>query len=73
MTSIVLTEEQAEVLKQSPQGVEIRGPKGEWLGVVNNHGWTDENVRVAKERLASPGSRHSTAEVLDYLRSLDAQ
>lgn len=73
MTAIVVTEEQAEIIRSSSKAVEVRGPRGEWLGVLSNHGFTDEDVRLAKEALASNSPRYTTAQVLEHLRSLESK
>jgi len=72
MTSIVVTEELAEIIKQAGQDIEIRSPKGEWLGVLSNHGCTEEDIRLAKQALASNSPRYTTAQVFEYLRSLES-
>lgn len=73
MTAIVVTEEQVEIIKNSPTGVEIRSPKGERLGVFTHHGVSEEDIRIALDRRASTSPRYTTAEVLAYLRSLEGK
>jgi hypothetical protein len=72
MTSIVVTKEQADIIK-SAKAIEVRGPHGEWLGVLSSHGFTEEDVRLAKEALASQSPRYTTAQVLEHLRSLESK
>ena len=72
MTSIVVTDEQAQIIKSSPKGVEIRSPKGECLGVLT-HGFTEEDIELAKKALASNSPRYTTAEVLQHLRTLETK
>lgn len=73
MTSIVLTPEQAEIVKGSLNAIEIRGPQGEWLGILSNPAVTEEDVRLAKESQASTSQRFTMPEVLAHLQSLETQ
>lgn len=77
MTHIVLDDEQAAVLANAASAVELRDRRGNPLGVVTpadgGHGFTEEEIREAKRRLAAGGPRYTTAEVLEHLRSLDAR
>jgi hypothetical protein len=71
MTSIVITEEQAQVIKSSVTGVEIRSPQGECLGILSAHGFTGEDIALAKLARNSKSPRYTTAQVLAHLQSLE--
>ena len=71
MTAIVVTEEQATIIKSSPTGVELRSPKGECLGIFKHHGWDEEDIQLALQRRASGGPYYTTAEVLAHIKSLE--
>lgn len=68
MPYIVLDEAQANVVSQAKGNVEIRDRNGKHLGYLA-HGFTDDDIRIARERAVSPSPRFSTAEVLDRLAS----
>lgn len=73
MTSIVVSAEQAEIIKNSPKGVEIRGPKGECLGVFQHHGVSEEDIRIALRRRASGGPYVTMTDVLAHLQTLESR
>jgi hypothetical protein len=74
MTTLVVTEEQASIIKQAGCEVEIVSPQGERLGVLSHLTSEDEeDIRIAKQRLASGGPWFTTAEVLSHLRSLESR
>jgi len=66
MPHITLDEAQARVVAQAKGVVEIRDNAGKHLGSVT-HGFTDEDIRLARERAASSAPRFTTAEVLNRL------
>ena len=70
MQHIVVDDQQAKLISEATEGVEIRDPRGRHLGYVA-HGFTEEDIAIAKQRLASDESRYTTQEVLDHLRSLE--
>ena len=70
MQHIVVDAQQARLISEATEGVEIRDPQGRHLGYVA-HGLTDEDLSIAKQRLASDEPRYTTLEVLDHLRSLE--
>jgi hypothetical protein len=70
MEHIVVNDQQAKLISEATESIEIRDATGEHLGYVA-HGLTDEDIAIAKQRLASDEPRYSTREVLDHLRSLD--
>ena len=74
MTSITVTEEQALIIKSTANSIEVRGPKGEWLGVLRHvDEETEEDIRIALKRRASGGPYYTTAEVLAHLQSLESE
>jgi hypothetical protein len=70
MHHIVVDDQQAKLISEATENVEIRDPRGKHLGYVA-HGFTDEDIAIAKERLASDEPRYTTQKVLDHLRSLE--
>jgi hypothetical protein len=69
MQHIVVDEQQARIISEATECVEIRDPQGRHLGYVA-HGFTGEDITIAKQRLASDERRYTTPEVLDHLQSL---
>ena len=67
---IVVDDRQAKIIAEATHCVEIRDRNGKHLGYVA-HGFTEEDLAVARRRLASDEPRHTTREVLDRLRSLE--
>jgi hypothetical protein len=72
MHQIVVDDQQAKLISEPTESVETRDPRGRHLGYVA-HGFTDEDVAIALDRLASNEPRHTTQEVLDHLRSLERE
>ena len=70
MQHIVVDDIQARIISESAGSIEIRDRSGKHLGYVA-HGFTDEDIVIAKRRMASAEPRYSTRQVLDYLESLD--
>jgi hypothetical protein len=70
MLQIVLTDEQAKVVATALKPVQVRDGQGNALGWINPV-WTEEDIAEAKRRLASDEPRYTTAQVLEYLRSLE--
>jgi len=69
MLHIVVDDQQAKLISEATESVEIRDPRGKHLGYVA-HGFTDEDIAIARQRIASGEPRSTTKEVLDHLRSL---
>ena len=67
---IVIDDQQAKIIAEATDWVEIRDRNGRHLGYVA-HGFTEEDLAVARRRLASGEPRRTTREVLDRLRSLE--
>ena len=55
--------EQAKIISQATGSVEIRDRQGKHLDYVA-HGFTGEDVAVAKQRQASDEPRHTTEQVI---------
>jgi hypothetical protein len=72
MQHIVVDDSQAKLITEATGTVEIRDARGKHLGyVLSAHVITNEDIAIAKERLASDAPRHTTQQVLDRLRSLE--
>ena len=67
---IVVDDQQAKLISEATESVEIHDPRGRHLGYVA-HGFTDEDIAIAKQRLASDEPRYTTQEVLDHLQALE--
>jgi hypothetical protein len=70
MLHIVVDDQQAKLIAEATEGIEIRDPRGNHLGYVV-HGFSEDDVVIARERLASEALRFTTREVLDHLQSLE--
>ena len=67
MPQIVVDDQQARIISEASETVEIRDRQGRRLGYVA-HGFTEEDITIAKERLTSNEPRYTTQEVLARLR-----
>lgn len=72
MTHIIVDDEQAKVIRESAASIEIRDRTGRHLGYVA-HGFSDEDIEIARQRRQSDEPRLTTAQVLEHLRSLGAK
>jgi hypothetical protein len=70
MSHIIVDDEQAKLISEATDRIEVYDAQGRCLGYVT-HGFTEEDVAVARARLASSQPRYTTQEVLDHLRSLE--
>jgi hypothetical protein len=70
MEHIVVDDRQAKLISEATESIEIRDARGAHLGYVA-HGFTDEEIAIAKDRLASDEPRYTTDKVLNHLRSLE--
>ena len=70
MPHIVVDDQQAKIISESAGSIEIRDRSGRQLGYVA-HGFTEEDVAVAKQRMASDEPRYTTRQVLDHIESLE--
>jgi hypothetical protein len=67
---IIVDDEQAKIIAESADGIEIRDRNGNRLGYIV-HGFTDEDIAIAKQRLGSDEPRFTTEQVIEHLRSLE--
>jgi hypothetical protein len=72
MVQIVATPDQAKILAESSESIEIIDANGKHLGVVERS-FTEEDIRIALERKNSTTPRRTTQQVLDRLKSLGDQ
>lgn len=72
MPYITVDDEQARIVSGVFEDVEIRDRQGRCLGYVT-HGFTEEDIAIAKQRLASDKPRYTTKQVLEYLQSLERE
>ncbi|TWU49032.1 hypothetical protein Poly51_49360 [Rubripirellula tenax] len=70
MVKVVATNDQAKLLAESNESVEFVDANGKRLGTLMRPP-SDEDIRIAKERIAGDGKRHTTDEVVTRLRSLE--
>jgi hypothetical protein len=70
MHHIIVDDEQAKLISEATDSVEIRDSRARHLGYVA-HVFTDEDIAVAKARLAADEPRYTTREVLEQLQSLE--
>jgi hypothetical protein len=70
MQHIVVDDEQAKLIAETTDPVQIRDRRGKHLGYVA-HGFTEEDIAIAKQRAASDQPCYTTQEVLDHLQSLE--
>ena len=69
MIRVVATEEQARRIVEARETVEIVDPLGNRLGYFARP-FSDEDLRIARERLASNEERRSTKTVVERLKSM---
>ena len=72
MPHIVVDDEQVQIIAAAKESVEVRDRNGKHRGYVT-HGFTEEDIGIAKQRLASDEPRYTTQEVLDHIRSLEQE
>jgi hypothetical protein len=70
MLHIVVSDEQARLIGESTDNVEIRDRNGNLLGYVA-HGFSEEDIAISRSRAASSQPRLTTPQVLSYLNSLE--
>lgn len=70
MVQVVATADQAKLFAEAKGSIEIVDPYGNRLGYFARP-FADEDIRIAKERLASNEPRLTTAEVLENLQKLE--
>ena len=67
---IVLNNGQARIISESAESVYMNDRSGKHLEDVV-HGFTDEDMAISKERMASDEPRYTTQEVVDHIQSWD--
>jgi hypothetical protein len=72
MVQIVATPDQAKLLAEANESVEIVDANGKRLGYFARP-FTNEDISIAKERLASDEPRYTTEQVLEHLRKLESE
>ena len=72
MTQIVLTEDQAQVLRQALEPIQVCDPNGRVLGCIAPQS-TLEHIEEARRRLASNQPRYTSQEVAAHLKALQAE
>lgn len=70
MIKIIAKDELLRELQRTDEVIEFVDANGKRLGTLVRPP-SDEDIRIAKERLAGDGKRYTTAEVIDHLRSLE--
>jgi hypothetical protein len=68
-----LTPEQAQVVAQAQQSVQVCDSNGNVLGHIEPIGFTQEEIAEAKRRLASDQPRYTSQQVLAHLRALEEE
>lgn len=72
MKHITVDDETAHAIVQATDSVEARDRQGRHLG-YSAPDFSDEDIAIAKQRLASNAPRYMTKEVFDHLRSLKTE
>ncbi len=70
MVQVVATNDQAKLLAESNECVEFVDSNGKRLGTLLRPP-SDEDIQIAKDRIAGDGTRYTTDEVVARLRSLE--
>lgn len=70
MLHIIVDDDQARLISQSAEEIEIRDRSGNHIGYVA-HGFAEADIAVAKQRMASSEARYTTQQVLTFLGSLE--
>jgi hypothetical protein len=72
MAHITIDDQQARIVLESTDQIEVRDRRGNRLGYVARS-FSAEEIAEAQQRLASGGPWYTTQQVLDHLRSLETQ
>ena len=70
MVQVIATADQAKLLLEAKESVEIVDANGKRLGTVVRPP-SDEDVQIAKQRIEQSGKRYTTEQVISHLRSLE--
>jgi hypothetical protein len=68
MVQIVLSTEQAKVIQQAVDGIELLDPDGHPVGIVTT-GFTAEDLRTVRQRMASNEPGLPLEQLLERLQS----
>lgn len=72
MPPLVLTSDQAHQLSVVEHPIEVLDDKGQFVGVLQPYApCSEEDIAAALRSRNSDQPRYTTAQVLEYLRSLD--
>lgn len=71
MTQVILTDEQARIVASALQPIEFLDSQGTVVRTIQPI-WTEEDLADAERRLASDEPRHTTAQVMEFLRRLES-
>ncbi|NUQ61355.1 MAG: hypothetical protein HUU20_02635 [Pirellulales bacterium] len=66
----MIDDAQARLILETTGTVEIRDRQGRHLGYVA-HGFSDEDLAIAKQRLVSNEPRYTTREVMEHLKAME--
>jgi hypothetical protein len=69
MTQLVLTDEQTRVATSTLRPLQVHDTRGNLVGTFSPI-WTEADIAEAKSRLGSSEPRYTTAQVLEYLKTL---
>jgi hypothetical protein len=72
MPHIVVDDAQARIISESAESIEIRDQSGKHLGYVA-HGFSEDDIAIARRRMESTEPRYTTRELVDYLESLEQE
>jgi hypothetical protein len=72
MTRITVDDQQARLIAQTSEFIEIRDRAGQHLGYVA-HSFSAEDIALAKQRAASSELRFTTQQVISHLATLSRQ
>jgi hypothetical protein len=72
MAYITIDEQQAQMVRETSETIEVRDHEGNRLGYVSRN-FTPEEIAEAKRRLVSGGPSYTTQQVLSHLSSLEAK
>lgn len=70
MVKVIATADQAKLLAESTGCVEIVDTDGKRLGTLLRPP-SDEDIQIARDRIAGDGKRYTTEEVVSRLHSLE--
>jgi hypothetical protein len=72
MTHIIVDDQQARLIAQTSEFIEIRDRAGQHLGYVA-HSFSAEDIELAKKRAASSEPRFTTKQIISHLETLSRQ